>query len=141
MKMYIYKFNQFTGKHYKYDMDEYDIFSPMFDEGLHANQEVVAGAVRDSMTCLYCHTEFPSRNQLFYHLGYHNVDIRKAGDTEEYNCDDEMGDFGMCCAVTGDGGRRRKKRGSTRLVKMKRRSKRRPGDVAKVSKMLADMAL
>ena len=33
--------------------------------------------ITDPLTCVYCDVKFPSRNQLFRHLGYCDVDIRK----------------------------------------------------------------
>ena len=32
--MFLYKFNWFTNKYYKYDTDDIDLFSPMFDDKL-----------------------------------------------------------------------------------------------------------
>ena len=73
--MFLIKYNNFTGKYYKYDTDDHDIFAPMFDEGLHKN-DIIAHCEPGTKVCAYCHTEFSSRNQLFKHLGYHGLDIR-----------------------------------------------------------------
>lgn len=95
--MFLYKYNQYTMKYYKYDMDEYDIMTPMFDETIHIeNDHGMLWGSDDKNTCTFCGTQFDSRNQLFYHLGYMNIDIRKH--TNNYNedeYDDEKGDFGM----------------------------------------------
>ena len=60
----------------------------MFDESLHRqdSQEKKEEDMTDDTTpamiphpkvCSYCGTRFASRNQLFYHLGFHNIDIRQ----------------------------------------------------------------
>ena len=86
--MFLIRLNDFTGKYYKYDTDDYDMFTPMFDDGLHVDtgEEIVCSY--KSKVCAYCQTEFPSRNKLFYHLGYHNIDIRTKRCNME--CDAEM---------------------------------------------------
>jgi hypothetical protein len=93
--MFVYKYNDFTKKYYKYDSDDVDLFEPMFDEELHDND--MTPLVKHPTTCMYCNTKFSSRNQLFHHLGYMNIDIRCAKsttcDTDEYNMD--MGEFGF----------------------------------------------
>lgn len=97
--MYLYRYNDYTKKYYKYDMDFYDIMSPMFDETIHNETEL--GIIWESNNrnmCRFCGTVFNSRNQLFHHLGYMNIDIRKKGTTlmdivNEY--DEQKGDYGM----------------------------------------------
>lgn len=94
--MFLYKYNQYTGKYYKYDMDDYDIMTPMFDETLHIpDDQGMTWDTKSQTTCMFCGTTFDSRNKLFYHLGFMNIDIRKSGfdGTNEY--DDDKGDFGM----------------------------------------------
>lgn len=71
----IYKFNKYTGKYYKYSISEYNMYSDMFNEFLHNND--VDPDIVDHHTCGYCKTSFNSRNQLFYHLGFMNIDIGK----------------------------------------------------------------
>ena len=73
-------------------MDDYDIFSPMFDESLH-NNEITPSYISKSKMCGYCGHCFHSRNQLFYHLGYHNIDIGTGMD-HQMKEDDELGDYG-----------------------------------------------
>ena len=75
--MFLIKYNEFTRKYYKYDTDDHDILTPMFDELLHKQDITIdPDMMTDTKICYYCHTEFPSRNQLFKHLGYHGIDIR-----------------------------------------------------------------
>jgi hypothetical protein len=71
----IYKFNKYTGKYYKYSISEYNTYADMFNEFLH-NNDIEPGFI-DNHTCGYCKTSFNSRNQLFYHLGFMNIDISK----------------------------------------------------------------
>jgi hypothetical protein len=88
--MIVSKFNKFTGKYYHYDLDDFDFFTPMFDESLHDdsfNAESIHAELLDyehKKVCSYCQTEFSSRNDLFKHLGYHGVDIRKP-DSDDVN--------------------------------------------------------
>jgi hypothetical protein len=91
--MFIYKFNNFTGKYYKYDIDEFDFFSPMFNESVH-NNDIKPLYDKTSTKCGYCEHIFNSRNQLFYHLGYHNINIRFDKITDKMEEDIELGDFG-----------------------------------------------
>ena len=58
-------------------MDDHDYFAPMFDEHLH-NRDIIPHFDPHNKICAYCNTEFQSRNQLFKHLGYHGLDIRKS---------------------------------------------------------------
>lgn len=73
--MFVYKYNNFEKKYYKYDTDNIDIFSPMFDEELHQNELTPYNLHRT--ICQYCNTEFSSRNKLFYHLKFMNIDTVK----------------------------------------------------------------
>ena len=85
--MFLYKFNWFTKKYYKYDTDEIDIFSPMFDEQIHNND---ATPIRlDRKVCMYCNTCFVSRNKLFHHLSYMNINTRPLSDSNSMNMNDE----------------------------------------------------
>ena len=94
--MFLYKYNEYTKKYYKYDMDLYDIMSPMFDETIHVpNDQGMMWGSNNRNICHFCGTVFDSRNQLFYHLGYMNIDIRKPGIEIESSYDIEKGDFGM----------------------------------------------
>lgn len=79
--MYLIKYNPFSKKYYKYDTDEYDIFSPMFDAALHNNE--MTPMCLSKTTCMYCNTEFASRNKLFYHLGFMGIDVF-AGKPKDY---------------------------------------------------------
>lgn len=90
--MIVSRYNKYTGKYYHYDLDDYDYFTPMFDEGLHVDglqddsfdmEAKLHAEVHHMRTCLYCNTEFSSRNKLFKHLGYHGIDIRR--EDEDYD--------------------------------------------------------
>lgn len=71
--MFVYKRNHHIEKNFRYDSDDVDLFSPMFDESLHNNS--IGFACLHPKMCMYCHTLFPSRNKLFHHLGFMNIDI------------------------------------------------------------------
>lgn len=73
--MITYRYNEHTMTHFKYDSDYYDFLTPMFDEELHRGEVPCA---LERTTCAYCQTEFESRNKLFYHLGYMNINIRRS---------------------------------------------------------------
>lgn len=104
--MYVYKYNPFNKKYYKYCADEYDAHESKFDEKLHVNECDPMEMPRTQ--CAYCGCMFDSRNKLFNHLGFMGIDTRKdwhgdisrdgdiednGGDGDEYNS--EMGDFGF----------------------------------------------
>lgn len=79
--MNVYRYNQYTGKHYKYNIDLVDTGHPMFDDSLHNND--ITPDVVDSYTCAYCNTCFESRSKLFYHLGFMNINIDVGKQTHE----------------------------------------------------------
>ena len=103
--MFLYKFNPFTKKYYKYDTDEVDMFAPMFEETLHSPGKVEDMEQETSMferrgsVCLLCNTDFESRNALFKHLGYMGIDIRtwseKRGAWSMGEWNEDMGEFGL----------------------------------------------
>ncbi len=98
--MFIYRFNQYTGKYYTYDTDEYDIFSPMFDETIHpSNDEFGVNPLNDESLrnkCAFCNTSFETRNQLFKHLGYMGIDIRhNKNESTKYHPKEDKGDYGL----------------------------------------------
>ena len=72
--MFVYKFNDYTKTYYRYDHDEHDMDTVEFDVTLHDNNLEVVPTCKTR--CVYCGTEFTSRNKLFYHLGFMNIDIR-----------------------------------------------------------------
>lgn len=93
--MIIYKLNKYNNRYYQYDLDDYDYMSPMFDEDLH-NNDLTPTFVKKTTVCAYCHTAFSSRNKLFYHLGFHNIDICKPKQEDTGNHEDcMMGDYGV----------------------------------------------
>ena len=91
--MFVYRYNEYTKKYYKYDSDNVDLFDPMFDENLHDNELTLSP--QHKTMCMYCNTKFSSRNQLFHHLGYMNIDIctSNSNTVDEYNMD--LGDYGL----------------------------------------------
>jgi hypothetical protein len=93
--MFVYKYNEYTKKYYKYDSDLVDLFDPMFDDDLHDNNLTPMTLL--TKKCMYCNTEFSSRNQLFHHLGFMNIDIRNANFLLNYedHHNSEMGEFGF----------------------------------------------
>ncbi len=74
--MFIERINKYNGKTYFYDSEKYDFSTEMFNDDMHDNS-VTPDFCRHSKTCSYCGTTFSSRNKLFYHLGFHNIDIGK----------------------------------------------------------------
>jgi hypothetical protein len=107
----MYKYNAFTRSYYMYDSDEHDICSEMFDESLHDNESEPPFVGR--LTCGYCQTRFLTRNRLFHHLGYMNIDIRKNKTDDvmvvEDTYNEEMGDFGFTMHMTHKDKRRKNK--------------------------------
>jgi len=85
--MFLYRYNKYTDDYYQYDMDFYDIFSPMFDEFLHPVDDNFEFNYRMNpefaLTCAFCKTKFETRSQLFKHLGYMGINIKnKPADKE-----------------------------------------------------------
>jgi hypothetical protein len=94
--MFIYKYNSYTKKYYKYDTDDVDLFSPMFDESIHDNDIVVTN-IHPENVCVYCNTGFTSRNKLFHHLAYMNINTKNNDDMNDNMNDDyesDKGDYG-----------------------------------------------
>lgn len=135
--MFIYKFNQHTKKYYKYDTDDVDIFTPMFDEGLHDNS--IDPTAFHRHVCVYCNTAFSSRNKLFHHLGYMNIDIRpphlQGTDDMMSGYDSDMGDYGFELKKKRKRHHKRKSYSRTRSysVAKKRLKKSRQNDVKTLS--------
>ena len=125
--MIVYKKNSFTNKYYKYDLDDYDYFGPMFDESLH-NNNITPKYDKYDTTCAYCGTSFCSRNQLFYHLGFMNIDIKKRNMVYDKGDDDmELGDYGYIIEDLDEKPTKRSKtiyriRMKTKYVKKKRKN-------------------
>jgi len=85
--MFVYSYNNYNGKLYKYKLDEIDLFPPMFNIEIHDNDLIPASYDKTSANykfekykCMYCHTYFASRNKLFYHLGFMNININNKMD-------------------------------------------------------------
>lgn len=72
--MLIERINIYNNKVYSYDSEKYDFNTEMFNDEIHDNS-IEPEFYRNSKTCSYCGTTFTSRNKLFYHLGFHNIDI------------------------------------------------------------------
>lgn len=76
-----------------------------FDESVHTHDIHFEHLLDENKTtCCYCNVTFPSRNKLFYHLGYMNIDIRKesekidgdmGGGKGEDGFETDIGDFGF----------------------------------------------
>lgn len=80
--MWIYNFNNWTQQYYKYPKDQCDMNHVMFDQSLHNND--LTPMTLHKTKCMYCHTDFPTRKELFHHLGFMNIDIRKPEKVDEY---------------------------------------------------------
>ena len=97
--MFLYKFNKYTGKYYRYDTDDVDMFAPMFDEEIHPKDDnFQADYTLDpslGLMCAFCKTEFDTRSQLFKHLGFMGLNIKKAREESYKKYDQEKGDFGL----------------------------------------------
>lgn len=66
------KKNPYTQKHYRVEIEEQDI-----TDSVDHDNDVIPQIV-DPFECGYCHKHFPSRNRLFYHLGFMGIDIWSA---------------------------------------------------------------
>jgi len=82
-------------------MDDYDIFSPMFDDYLHPQDDTFEVSYvthpEYATKCAFCNTEFASRSQLFKHLGYMGINIRpklKMGPLKKNQYCETKGDCG-----------------------------------------------
>jgi hypothetical protein len=79
--MFLINYNAHTRKFYKYDSDNYDIMTPMFDESIHTdNDELDFNRKNDTrlrLMCAFCQSDFPNRSQLFYHLGFMGINTNK----------------------------------------------------------------
>jgi hypothetical protein len=69
--MIIKNINPWNNKLYEYDSDDYDLSSPMFNREVHNNN--IIPQIINPHICGYCFVSFDSRNKLFYHLGYNNI--------------------------------------------------------------------
>jgi len=72
--MHILKYNKYTHRYYKYNLEDVDISSSMFDENIHDN-DIDFEKPMPKTRCMYCNTIFKTRSDLFYHLGFMNIDI------------------------------------------------------------------
>lgn len=116
--MFVYRYNPFLKKYFRYDVGEYDAHEGKFDERLHINEHDPMELPRQQ--CSYCGYNFDSRNKLFHHLAFMGIDTRKNKGTvyKEGECDEadeynsEMGDFGfeMTLNRLRDHNKRRSKR-------------------------------
>lgn len=125
--MFVYRFNDYTGSYYRYDMDDHDMFSPMFDESLHDNA-VTPIYVPGSRVCGYCGTCFGSRNRLFYHLAFHNINVLYGGGDAvppamREREDPELGDYGVFIGDMARRGRELLRARRGRIAKRRARDK------------------
>ena len=72
---FIYRVNDHDLKIYKIPLNEFDSNLSDYDTVLHSIQHDWITPARN--TCMYCEAEFDSRNKLFQHLGFMNVNIKK----------------------------------------------------------------
>lgn len=94
--MFVYKFNEYTGKYYTYDLDEHDYFAPMFEESLHDSKDLQWFENGNSTVCKHCNTDFEGHGRLLHHLAYHNYDISAFVTKKKRNtAHPEWGDHGM----------------------------------------------
>lgn len=70
-------YNHYTGKFYEYNTPDEDV-----DFDVHNNDITPMNLPKN--TCAYCLLYFESRNALFQHLGYYNIDIRKNVPKQQY---------------------------------------------------------
>lgn len=93
--MIVYNFNSFNGRYYCYDADKYDVGCEMFDWNLHDNAKTPQ--IENQLLCGYCGVQFVSRNRLFYHLGFMNINTNKKNLTHstEFEMDENAGDHGF----------------------------------------------
>lgn len=91
--MFIYKYNNFTKKYYKYKINKnININDPMFDNNLHNNN--INPIIYHKTTCAYCNTCFASRNKLYYHLAFMDINIVNNCNMELDNYDSDIGSYG-----------------------------------------------
>ena len=82
MGAFITKRNDYDNKIYKIMLLNYDTSRSEFDSKLHNND--ITPMINDCQptTCMYCMTTFDSRNKLFNHLGFMNIDTRNENRTD-----------------------------------------------------------
>lgn len=97
MKTYLYRFNSFRNLYFDYYVDEEDLVKRQFDESLHDNAKIPD--MSSPLQCGYCQTIFESRNQLFHHLNFMNIDTRRIksmiDDSKPSVKDEHLGDSGL----------------------------------------------
>lgn len=93
--MIVYRYNKYTNRYYFYDLTEdYTQYeTPAFDNAIHNND--ITPDIDDPLTCAYCNTCFTSRNKLFYHLEYHDINTKFVTDISLHREDDKLGDEGV----------------------------------------------
>lgn len=91
--MYVYSFNNYNGRYYCYDVQAYNINSDMFDWTLHNNDDTPM--IKERNACAYCNTLFLSRNRLFYHLGFMNINTTRQIVHPTYDRNPDVGEYGL----------------------------------------------
>jgi hypothetical protein len=81
--MFISNYNHWTQKNYEYHIDSRHLSTDTFNQNLHNNDQIPQ--VVDPYVCGYCNTRFSTRNNLFYHLGFMNIDTRDLDGIDTYN--------------------------------------------------------
>jgi hypothetical protein len=121
--MIVYKRNSYNGTYYKYDLDEYDYFDKMFDETLHDNNVTPQYDILCKV-CGYCGTAFSSRNRLFHHLGFMDINIVKQNTEDKcINEDMDIGDYGIIIEEEDGAKEVKRPRKTIYRIRMKRRGK------------------
>lgn len=83
MTVLLQQFNAHTQKWYHYVVSREALQQPMFQRQIHEQDLSASPSMLFHRTqCMYCGTLFESRNKLFYHLGFHGVDIRRPQEME-----------------------------------------------------------
>lgn len=70
----IFNYNPFMCKYFSKTISNDDLLTPEFNVNLHQNQ--FRPHITSRNQCGYCFTMFESRNKLFHHLNFMNIDTR-----------------------------------------------------------------
>ena len=80
--------NVWNGKRYSFNESEMND-TPMWNKRIHDNS--ITPDISHPLKCGYCNVKFMCRCDLFYHLGFMNIDIRNPYSSSEY-CNYDMYD-------------------------------------------------
>jgi hypothetical protein len=96
-KYYIYGKNDHDYKIYKIPLTEFESDHSQYDAVLHSIKHDWISFER--YRCMYCDASFESRNKLFQHLGFMNVNISKnlkKRKYDVYSLEDQLADLLIC---------------------------------------------